>query len=154
MSSKLRTCSKACHLPATPLFFARGGGDVGNAGKFVTSIAIQLASGVSAVRQHVSNAVSEHSDITSLSFRDQWQMLVLTPLSKLEDNNRNTSYILVVDALDECDDDRNIGIILQLLADARALKAAQLRVLLTSNVRPWMTRNTMGTLTSSNLDSV
>jgi energy-coupling factor transporter ATP-binding protein EcfA2 len=63
-------------------FFARGGGDVGNAGKFVTSIAIQLASSVSAVRQHVSNTVSEYSDITSLSFRDQWQMLILTRLPR------------------------------------------------------------------------
>jgi hypothetical protein len=113
-------------------FFARGGGDVGNAIKFVTSIAIQLASSVSAVRQHIYSAISEHSDISSLSFRDQWQMLVLTPLSKLEDNNRNTSYVLVVDALDECDDNRNIGLILQLLADGRALKAAKLRVFLTS----------------------
>jgi hypothetical protein len=38
----------------------------------------------------------------------------------------------VVDALDECDDDNNIRIILQLLAEARSLKMVKLRVFLTS----------------------
>lgn len=113
-------------------FFARGGGDVGNVSKFVTSIAIQLASSVRALRRYIIDAVSGHSDITSLSLRDQWQMLILTPLSKMEANGHRPPYILVVDALDECDDDRDIGMILQLLAKARALKAAHLRVFLTS----------------------
>jgi hypothetical protein len=38
----------------------------------------------------------------------------------------------VVDALDECDDDSNIRIILQLLAETRSLEKVQLRVFLTS----------------------
>jgi hypothetical protein len=53
-------------------FFARGGGDLGNAGKFVTSIATQLANSVRAIRRHISAAISEHSDISSLSLSDQW----------------------------------------------------------------------------------
>jgi hypothetical protein len=81
-------------------FFARGGGDVGNANKFVTSIAIQLASNVRALRRHISDALSEHSDITSLALRDQWQTLVLGPLSKLEGDGHQIPYVLVVDALD------------------------------------------------------
>jgi hypothetical protein len=74
----------------------------------------------------------EYSDITSRSLRDQWQLLVLDPLSKLDSNSCYTSYILVVDALDECNDDNNIRIILQLLAEARSLKRVRLRVFLTS----------------------
>jgi len=38
----------------------------------------------------------------------------------------------VIDALDECDNDKNIRIILQLLAEARSLKRVRLRVFLTS----------------------
>ncbi|KAK7178014.1 hypothetical protein PSPO01_15936 [Paraphaeosphaeria sporulosa] len=38
---------------------SRGGGDVGHAGKFVTSIAVQLARSVPALQQHVYNAVKE-----------------------------------------------------------------------------------------------
>ncbi|KAL9093973.1 MAG: hypothetical protein Q9165_003643 [Trypethelium subeluteriae] len=113
-------------------FFTRGGGDTGNASKFVTSIAVQLASNMRAFRQYISDAISECSDITSLSLRDQWQRLILGPLSKLKGNVHRASYVLVVDALDECDDDRNIRIILQLLAEAQSIKEIKLRILLTS----------------------
>jgi len=113
-------------------FFARGGGDVGHARKFVTSIAVQLARSVPALRRHISDAVIEHSDIASRSLRDQWQLLVLSPLSKLDGNSCCGSYVLVVDALDKCDDNNNIQIILQLLAKARSLKTVRIRAFLTS----------------------
>ncbi|KAF3027227.1 hypothetical protein E8E12_000361 [Didymella heteroderae] len=99
---------------AASFFFSRGGGDVGHAGKFVTSIAVQLAHSVPAVRQHISDAVAERSDIVSQSLRDQWQHLVLCPLSKL---HKSESYVIVVDALDECDSDNDIRLIVQLLTE-------------------------------------
>jgi hypothetical protein len=113
-------------------FFSRGGGDVGNAGKFVTSIAVQLANSIPTIYQFINNTLIEHSDIVSCSLRDQWQLLVLDPLSKLEGNGNRTSYILVVDALDECEDENSIRIILELLAETRLLKTILLRVFLTS----------------------
>lgn len=67
---------------------------------FVTSIAVQLADNVPASRCHIRDAIAERSGIARQSFRDQWHHLILYPLSKLREA---TSYILVVDALDECD---------------------------------------------------
>jgi hypothetical protein len=113
-------------------FFSRGGGDVGHAGKFVASIAWQLASNIPYLQQYICNAITERPDITSQSIRDQWQQLVLHPLSKLGENGGQSSYVLVVDALDECDNDNNIRIIIHLLAKARSLKTVRLRVFLTS----------------------
>ena len=113
-------------------FFTKGGGDVGHAGKFVTSVAVQLANSVPPLRRYICDVVTERSDIASQSLRDQWHQLVLCPLSKLDGNGCHSSYILVVDALDECDDDINIRIILQLLAEARSLQRVQLRVFLTT----------------------
>jgi hypothetical protein len=113
-------------------FFTRGGGDIGHASKFVTTIAVQLASSVPTLHQHICNAIKERSDIMRQSLRDQWRHLVLGPLSKLDGHNSQSSYILVVDALDECDDEKNIGIIPQLLAEARYLEKVGLRVFLTS----------------------
>jgi hypothetical protein len=110
-------------------FFSRRDGDVGHAGTFVRSIAVQLAHNVPASRQHISNAVAERSNIVSQSLRDQWHHLVLGPLSKLENL---LSYVLVVDALDECDNEDDIRIIVQLLAEARLLVRVRLRVLVTS----------------------
>ncbi|KAF2192389.1 HET-domain-containing protein [Zopfia rhizophila CBS 207.26] len=109
-------------------FFSRGGGDVGHAGKFVTSIAIQLANNVPPVRRYICEAITERRDIATQSLRDQWHQLVLGPLSKLN-GNPDPLYILVVDALDECDDENHIRNIVQLF---RSLKKARLRVFLTS----------------------
>ncbi|KAF2633134.1 hypothetical protein BU25DRAFT_445056 [Macroventuria anomochaeta] len=120
---------------AASFFFSRGGGDVGHASKFVTSIAVQLAYSVPAARQHISDAVAERSDVASQSLlRDQWQHLVLCPLSKLHESGREPqTYIIVVDALDECDSDNDIRLIVQLLAEVRLLlTGVRLRVFLTS----------------------
>lgn len=117
---------------AASFFFSRGGGDVGHAGRFVTSLAVQIADNVPASQQHMRDAVTERNRIDSQSLRDQWHYLVFGPLSKLSGSDYPASLILVVDALDECDGDSNIRIIVQLLAEARSLTRARLRVLLTS----------------------
>ncbi|KAF1810155.1 hypothetical protein P152DRAFT_475732, partial [Eremomyces bilateralis CBS 781.70] len=113
-------------------FFSRGGGDVSHAGKFVTSIALQLASSVPSFDQCICDAIKERRDIASQSLRDQWQQLVLRPVSKLSESGGQISYILVIDALDECETDNDIRTIVQLLSEARSLKAVRLRVFLTS----------------------
>jgi hypothetical protein len=117
---------------AASFFFSRGGGDVSHAGKFVTSLAVQLARNVPALKQRIIDAVVERDDIASQSLRDQWQHLVLGPLLKLGDSGCPASLVLVIDALDECDSNNNIRIIVQLLAEARSLTRIRLRVLLTS----------------------
>ncbi|KAF1972600.1 hypothetical protein BU23DRAFT_154871 [Bimuria novae-zelandiae CBS 107.79] len=99
-------------------FFSRGGGDTGQADKFVTSIAVQLADNTTTSRQHIRDAVAERGNIAQQSLRDQWQRLVLRPLSKLHEPG---PYIIVIDALDECDNDDNVQIIVRLLAEARWL---------------------------------
>jgi hypothetical protein len=113
-------------------FFSRGGGDVSHAGKFFTSIAVQLANNIPSLRPYICDAISNHKDIASQSFRDQWSQLILCPLSKVGSGVSLSSYVLVIDALDECDRDEHIRMILQLLAEARTLKTARLRLLLTS----------------------
>ncbi|KAF1816850.1 hypothetical protein P152DRAFT_510201 [Eremomyces bilateralis CBS 781.70] len=113
-------------------FFSRGGGDVRHAEKFVTTVAFQLANIIPGLKRKICDAISERSDIATQSLRDQWQDLVLVPLSNLDDRDCRSRYALVIDALDECEDQNDIQIILQLLAEVRSLKVVQLRVLLTS----------------------
>lgn len=113
-------------------FSSRGGGDVSSASKFVTIIAVQLASSIPVLPQYVGDAVMEGRDIASRSLRDQQRELVLRPLSKLDGKSCQPSYIVIVDALDEYDDENNIRVILHLLAEAPLLERAWIRVLLTS----------------------
>lgn len=112
-------------------FFSRGGGDVGHTGKFVTSIAAQLASSIPTINRFICDAIREHSDITSRPLHDKWQQLVLRPLLKPRGNNYCASYVVVIDALDECGDE-NIQVILQFLSDARSLERVRLRIFLRS----------------------
>jgi hypothetical protein len=113
-------------------FFSKGGGDISHAGKFFTTIAKQLASSVPTLNGHVCEAIKAHADISTLSFHDQWHQLVLDPLSKMNKSSPSSIYILVIDALDECDNEESIRIILHLLAQARSITNITLRVFLTS----------------------
>jgi hypothetical protein len=119
---------------AASFFFSKSGGDGGylrHAGRFVTSIAVQLAHNIQPSKQTICDAISAHSAIADRALLEQWRHLVFSPLSQLTGNSR-PRYILVVDALDECEDENNIRTILQVLAEARLLKNIRLRVFLTS----------------------
>lgn len=113
-------------------FFSRGGGDVSHASKFVTSIAIQLAQYIPALSEHIRKAVTERFDISNDSLRDQWDELIIRPLSSLKSDDNLAPYLLVIDALDECEDSSHVEIIIQLLAGLCGLEKSQLRVLVTS----------------------
>jgi hypothetical protein len=113
-------------------FFSKGGGDVSDAGKFFTSIATQLADTSDTIKSCICKAVRKRRDIANKGLYDQWHQLILQPLSKLDSDFPHASLILVVDALDECDDENNIRAILQLLAEARSLRNVRLRVFITS----------------------
>jgi hypothetical protein len=84
---------------------------VSHAGKFFTSLAVQLSFSVPSLRQYICEAVRKRSDIASLSLSEQWHQLVLSPLSNLQSESHQ-SYILVVDALNECENDKDVRTIL------------------------------------------
>jgi len=46
-------------------FFSRGGGDISHAGKFFTSIAVQLANNIPSLQQHIYDAITKHKDVAS-----------------------------------------------------------------------------------------
>lgn len=94
----------------------------------------QLARSVPTLYRRICDAVAKHKDISHQSLRDQWECLILEPFSKLKPDGQGlqSSYLLVIDAFDECGDENNICIILQLLAEARSLKNIGLRILLTN----------------------
>ncbi|KAH9203237.1 hypothetical protein DL95DRAFT_529729 [Leptodontidium sp. 2 PMI_412] len=81
---------------------------------------------------YILDAISKNENIASQSLSDQWRQLILRPLSKLDSHNSQLCCILIIDALDECDNEDHIRTILQLLAESRLLRRVQLRVFLTS----------------------
>lgn len=81
------------------------------------------------LKRYICDALTEHGDIGQRALNDQWKYLIFQPLKSLLPC---LTLILVIDALDECEDDRNLRKILQLLAQVKDLKTVQLRVFLTS----------------------
>ena len=112
-------------------FFSKGHGDIGNAGRFFTSIAVQLATRLPQLKRYICDAVVEHRDIATQSLHDQWRQLVLKPLSKL-DTDFHDPLLLVIDALDECDGDEDVRAVVQLFAEVREIKTVRLRIFMTS----------------------
>lgn len=113
-------------------FFSRRGGDVGLADKLFTTLASQLAMKIPSARRYIREAIMEHTDIALQSLRDQWDQLILNPLSKIDGISSPSIIVLVIDALDECDSERDIRIILRLLATTSSLVKIQLRIFITS----------------------
>ncbi|KAE8556238.1 hypothetical protein TMatcc_003576 [Talaromyces marneffei ATCC 18224] len=119
---------------AANFFFSRGGGDLALAKEFATTIACQLAEISNELRRSIGEAMEANPRIESLAIYDQWEKLVLQPLS-IQENVINTSqspYLIVIDALDECESEDDISQLLQCLGDLTRLKHVQFQVFITS----------------------
>jgi len=114
-------------------FFARGQGDLARASKFFTTLAYQLATARSGLAAIVRRAICDNPDISRKCLRDQWERLILDPLSQLNNiSSELQSLMLVIDALDECDDKKDTELILELLSQAKCLSSLRLRIFVTS----------------------
>jgi hypothetical protein len=118
---------------AASFFFVRGGGDCSHAGLFVTSIARQLADNKAlAVQQLIRSSLEEHSQIAKQTLQDQWTQLVVQPLSRYEEKDDCKTFLIVIDALDECEEVGSVGILLRLLPQVGDCKHLRVRILVTS----------------------
>jgi hypothetical protein len=113
-------------------FFSRGGGDLGTVSKVFTTIAVQLADTSPDLKRYICETLHENSDIGNLGLYDQWEKLVLQPLSRLKESVFPLPLVLVIDALDECEGENDVRLILQVLATANSMKGVQLRIFITS----------------------
>lgn len=130
-----RTIALRCHEKerlAASFFFSRGNGDLGHAGKFFTTIAFQLANNFPKLRPLILEAVASCSDISRRVPGEQWKQLILQPLSQFRKSSAEVSLVLVIDALDECDNENDIRNILRLFVESRELSNTHLRIFVTS----------------------
>lgn len=112
-------------------FFKRGEGDRDNAFKFFTTIAIQLMYSLSDLRSGLKKALEAYPAIFTKITKEQFEKLILEPLSEVL---RPLETILIVDALDECENESHIVMILHLLARFQWIDSAKLRIFVTSRL--------------------
>ncbi|KAL6828276.1 hypothetical protein V8C40DRAFT_240604 [Trichoderma camerunense] len=114
-------------------FFSRGGGDLASAKKFAATIAVQLAEQSPELRRLILNATRLNPRIGHLNLYNQWEKLVLEPLGLLESSSIQQPLLIVVDALDECDDEKDIGMLIECFASTITnVKEIPIRIFITS----------------------
>ncbi|KAE8306283.1 quinon protein alcohol dehydrogenase-like superfamily [Aspergillus transmontanensis] len=121
---------KRQNLLAASFFFKRGEQDRGNAKLLFSTLAKQLGSTIPQLSPSIQRAIEEDPDISERMLREQFEKLILQPL--LTNQGPTTTMIIVIDALDECDKEDDIQVILCLLPQVQKSSSTQLRFLLTS----------------------
>jgi hypothetical protein len=114
-------------------FFKRGEGDRGHAALFCTTVANQLIHKLPCLAPHVRSAIEADPAITGKTMRDQFEKLLLQPLVKMAVDPQNPLKVLVVvDALDECDREEDVRVIISLMSQLKDLKSVCLKFFTTS----------------------
>ncbi|KAJ5382563.1 hypothetical protein N7517_000474 [Penicillium concentricum] len=123
---------KQQQLLGASFFFKRGEEDRGPAKKLFPTLTEQLVLGIPQMLPQVQKAIDEDPDISQKVLREQFEKLLLNPLLQIEPQQGTISRVIVIDALDECDLEDDIEIILRLLPQVQKSTSVQLRLLLTS----------------------
>ncbi|OJI81247.1 hypothetical protein ASPTUDRAFT_58544 [Aspergillus tubingensis CBS 134.48] len=119
-------------LLGASFFFKRGEGDRGKALRFITTIAMQFMVALRQLRAKIATVIDNDLTITSKSLKEQFDNLLLRPLLNMElSNGQRLPFVVVVDALDECEE-RSIETIIRLLPRVQESKTIQLKVFITS----------------------
>jgi hypothetical protein len=111
-------------------FFKRGEGDRGNAARFFPTIARQLFNKVPELRPAILQAIKDNQGISMKPYKEQFEQLIYQPLSLVQ--LQGSPLVIVVDALDECEGENDIQIILQQLPRAHESRSVSLRFFITS----------------------
>jgi hypothetical protein len=116
---------------AASFFFSRNHEGCSSASKLVTSLAHQLAKYSPTAASAIKAAIAKDDDLATLAKGRsvQWEKLILEPLSFIEASAG--AVVMVIDALDECEQISDIQYFLRVLGN-RKLRGSRLRILLTS----------------------
>ena len=114
-------------------FFKKGEGDRGTASRFFTTLATDLMVHVPELIPGITKAIDADPAISERTLKDQFEKLILQPFLGIKRAHpKGLGLIIVIDALDECEREKDIQVILQLLAQTKGLDPVSLRVFVTS----------------------
>lgn len=135
-STIARTVAKSLkekRLLGASFFFKRGEGDRGNATRFFPTVATQLSVQVRPLAPLIAKAIENDPTIATKSLKEQFDKLLLQPLSQLELHDKSAAMmVIVIDALDECEREEDIRMIIRLLPCVKKSSVMRLRILVTS----------------------
>src|SRR3569833_1814696 len=114
-------------------FFKRGERDRGFASLLFTTIAVQLVAQEPQLSSVLGAAIDSDPSISTKALKEQFERLILEPLRRAHSGSQEPFTIaIVIDALDECDHDNDIKLIIYLFSQAKALSSIRIRIFITS----------------------
>ncbi|KAI9727364.1 MAG: hypothetical protein M1834_008435 [Cirrosporium novae-zelandiae] len=116
-------------LLGASFFFARGQDDLSNAKKFFTTLAFQLSKLSNSLNDAISEVIRLNEDVINKQYKEQWRHLICAPFEKCLPPQ---PVVIVIDALDECDNKLDIEVLLRIISKANKMKENPLRFFITS----------------------
>lgn len=114
-------------------FFKSGEADRGGIDKFFTTIASQLAAANTEYASSLCAVLDANPHLTDKGPQIQYQELIQKPLSGSSSQSwPHSTVLIVIDALDECENSKDIKLILDLFCRAKSAQVIKLRVFVTS----------------------
>ncbi|KAL6790941.1 putative wd40 protein [Trichoderma sp. SZMC 28012] len=124
---------QAKQLLGASFFFKKGEVDRGNATRFFSTIASQLQIRIPGMGDELRKVIDSEPQISTKSLKEQFERLILEPISCLKAANSQPSFLVVIiDALDECDNEKDIQVLLNLIPQLQACSSMHFRVFITS----------------------
>lgn len=114
-------------------FFKRGEADRSSAGRFFPTLAYQMAARIPQLGKEIATSLESNRGVCDKILREQFDKLLMDPLKKtLVRRSAQKTWVIVLDALDECDSDRDIRTLIKLLAEVKDVSSYTLRIFTTS----------------------
>jgi len=114
-------------------FFKRGEGDRGSASRFFPTITRELLLKIPGLDAFVTEVVTQDPLIFDKALGEQFDKLIYQPLRQVKFiANGSSTFIVVVDALDECEKERDVKAIIDLWSRLAHLTTVRLKLFLTS----------------------
>jgi hypothetical protein len=114
-------------------FFKRGEGDRGNASRFFSTITRGLLIQVKGLDTLIAEVIASDPTIFDKALGEQFDKLIYQPVQKLKLSPHGCpALVVVVDALDECEKEKDIKVILDLWSRLSSISTVPLKLFLTS----------------------
>jgi hypothetical protein len=124
-------CERSNRLCAS-FFFFRGSGRRSTITHFISTIAYNMALSIPATRPYIENALQQDNHIIHRSYERQFLKLIVEPIQSV--TPPLLPMVIVIDALDECDDRQMIAIFISIVGRAFREHRLPLRFFFTSRI--------------------
>jgi len=105
---------------AASYFFFRGAGERSRITHFIPTLAYQLSISVPTTKPFIQRVIHNDPYTTRRALRHQFQKLLIEPMLAVTDPNLEptTTMVILIDALDECDDKELMAEFIEIITDA------------------------------------